>query len=223
MELDHLFICCAEGAPEAEQLLRLGLVEGAPNRHPGQGTANRRFFFRNAFLELLWVADPVECQSELVQPTKLWERWSQRSAGASPFGIAVRRSLGDVAGTLPFSVWDYRPPFLPAPLAIQMGKNSTNALEPLLFQLAFGRRPDSDVRARRQPLTHSLPLREIAQVRIESPLPDSRSSTLQAMLTSCPWFQYEPGPEQLMELTFAGGSQDRTADLRPALPLRMIW
>jgi hypothetical protein len=33
------------------------LTEGTPNIHPGQGTANRRFFFRNAMLELLWVND----------------------------------------------------------------------------------------------------------------------------------------------------------------------
>jgi len=44
IELDHVFICTAPGAPCAEEIVQLGLHEGAPNQHPGQGTANRRFF-----------------------------------------------------------------------------------------------------------------------------------------------------------------------------------
>jgi hypothetical protein len=63
VELDHFFICTAAGAPEAERLIELGLTEGAPNTHPGQGTACRRFFFENAFLELVWVTDAAEAQS----------------------------------------------------------------------------------------------------------------------------------------------------------------
>jgi Rho-binding antiterminator len=54
-ELDHLFICTTIGAPEADRLVAFGLTEGTPNVHPGQGTANRRFFFHNFMLELLWV------------------------------------------------------------------------------------------------------------------------------------------------------------------------
>jgi hypothetical protein len=54
LELDHLFICTAPGAPEAEEFVRFGLREGPPNQHPGQGTANRRFAFANAMIELLW-------------------------------------------------------------------------------------------------------------------------------------------------------------------------
>ena len=27
--LDHVFVCCAEGAPEAQRLARLGLSEGS--------------------------------------------------------------------------------------------------------------------------------------------------------------------------------------------------
>jgi len=46
-EVDHLFVCANLGAPEADSLIAFGLTEGAPNVHPGQGTANRRFFFHN--------------------------------------------------------------------------------------------------------------------------------------------------------------------------------
>jgi hypothetical protein len=108
-ELDHLFICVSPGAPEAERLIELGLVEGPRNTHPGQGTANRRFFFANGMLELLWVADEAEAQSEMAQPTLLWERWSKRNSGASPFGVILRPADGD--STPPFPGWKYSPPY----------------------------------------------------------------------------------------------------------------
>jgi Glyoxalase-like domain len=82
--LDHAFIACAAGAPEADALLRLGFVEGSSNTHPGQGTANRRFFFDNFMLELLWISDPAEAQSERTRRTRLWERCEQRDVGANP-------------------------------------------------------------------------------------------------------------------------------------------
>lgn len=44
-EIDHLFIASQPGAPEIEEVLALGFLEGTPNVHPGQGTANRRIFF----------------------------------------------------------------------------------------------------------------------------------------------------------------------------------
>jgi hypothetical protein len=40
-----------------------GLTEGMSNSHPEQGTANRRYFLRNAMLELLWVHDEREARS----------------------------------------------------------------------------------------------------------------------------------------------------------------
>src|SRR5262249_59045833 len=100
IELDHLFVCVAAGAPEAEHLVQFGLMEGTPNVHRGQGTANRRFFFQNAMLELLWVENLIEAQSEQTAPTQLWERWSARLAGACPFGTIVRPTA-NWSGTLP--------------------------------------------------------------------------------------------------------------------------
>ena len=72
MEFDHAFILCAVGAPEGNVLVSAGLREGSSNRHPGRGDGtNRRFFFANAFLELVWVADSIEVQSKMVLPTQL--------------------------------------------------------------------------------------------------------------------------------------------------------
>ena len=90
IELDHLFVCTDPGAPEAEKLVQFGLHEGPPNQHPGQGTACRRFSFINAMIELFWVSDEREAQSQSTRRTLLWERWSRRKGNASPFGICVR-------------------------------------------------------------------------------------------------------------------------------------
>src|SRR5258705_2413253 len=142
LQFDHLFICTSIGAPAAERLVAFGLKEGEPNVHPGQGTACRRFFFRNAYLELLWVKDSAEAQSSLVRHTHLWERWSGRSAGACPFGLCFR-PVAPHADKPPFSTWDYCPPYLPDTLSLAVGTNAAVLVEPFLCYLAFARRPAS--------------------------------------------------------------------------------
>ena len=47
-ELDHVFLWTALDVPEADLLVDFGLTEGPSNVHPGQGTANRRFFFHSS-------------------------------------------------------------------------------------------------------------------------------------------------------------------------------
>src|SRR5436309_1359806 len=127
-ELDHLFIWSDIGGPQADRLATIGLTEGEPNTHPGQGTACRRFFFRNAYLELLWMCDPAAAKSELVQPTGLWHRWTGQASGASPFGVCLRPARHQGGGehndppAIPFRGWAYRPPYLPADLAIHVAE-----------------------------------------------------------------------------------------------------
>jgi len=127
-------MCTAPGAPAAEQLSRLGFQEGAPNQHPGQGTANRRFFFINAMLELLWVSNPAEAQHENTRRTLLWERWSGREQGASPFGICLPPIDSQGLGP-PFPGWEYRPAYLPDPMSIHIGEGGI--AEPMWFYLSF--------------------------------------------------------------------------------------
>src|SRR5688572_12649793 len=136
VELDHVFILCAVDAPEAAALSRLGLKEGPPNTHPGQGTACRRFLFHNAYLELLWVSDESEARSERVGRTRLWERWSQRGQAACPFGIVLRPAGNARAEQPPFPAWTYTPPYLSAGVAIEVAID-TPLNEPEFFYLGF--------------------------------------------------------------------------------------
>lgn len=217
-EVDHLFVCTDVGAPEAERLRAFGLTEGEPNVHPGQGTANRRFFFRNVFLELLWVSDPAEAQGEIVRPTQLWSRWSQRRSEASPFGVLFRPAHRG-AEVVPFPCWEYKPRYLPSPLVIHVGADVPLS-EPWWGYLAFGRRPDDPGRPHRQPMEHGIGFQEVTHLRFTSPSGGSLSGAAHVASEAV---ALAPGPEHLLEITFDGGVRGSDADFRPALPLVFRW
>jgi hypothetical protein len=222
VELDHFSICTILGAPEAERLIEFGLSEGSPNHHPGQGTANRRFFFQNAFLELLWVEDAAEVQSERVRRTGLWERWSRRGRDASPFGIGFRPVPG-MESAIPFSAWEYRPPYLPDPLAIHMASNSERVAEPLLFLLAFGRRPNPADPARRQPRDHAAGLRAITRLQVGIRQSGGPSPELRAAEESCGEVSFFVVSEPFVEVGFDDEKKGLSVDFRPQLPLLLRW
>ena len=181
IELDHIFICTSvDAADEIGRLLALDLTEGTPNTHPGQGTACRRFFFPNGYLELLWVNNPAEAQSEAAHPTRLWERWTGRREGACPFGFGFRRATQQIDSP-PFATWEYRPPYLPEPWNFQIGQNSDVLTEPMLVYLPFAQRPDSHPCDKRQPLEHSAGLREISSIELVTPHAHSLSNELAAL------------------------------------------
>ena len=219
-ELDHIFICASPGAPEAERLVELGLQEGTPNRHPGQGTANRRFFFHNAMLELLWVHDPAAARGERIRPTRLWERWSGRDTGACPFGVCWRPAGADSIDA-PFPAWDYHPPYLPATLAVQVGSD-TPITEPMWFCLGSARRPDSEQADRRQPLEHPIGFEAVTAVRFTSPVVRPLSVVAQTILQAG-MVSLRSGSEYLLEVMFDGSQTGHSADFRPALPLVFRW
>ncbi len=220
-ELDHVFICASIGAPEADRLVEFGLTEGTRNAHPGQGTANRRFFFHNAMLELLWVHDAAEAQSELVRPTRLWERWAGRSGGACPLALCFRPRAHQ-AGAPPFPTWEYRPPYLPETQSFGVATNADVLTEPMLCYLAFGQRPDTYPAAKRQPLQHSAGLREITRVELVSPHAGGPSPELRAV-TDANLARLRSGGQYLVELGFDGELRGQKAEFQPALPLVLLW
>jgi len=219
-ELDHLFVWASPGGPEADHLVAAGLTEGEPNTHPGQGTACRRFFFRNAFLELVWVHDPAEAQEESARPLGLWPRIAGRAAGASPFGLALRPGCPDDGG-VPFPAVEYRPAYLPAPLAIHVGRDVPPS-EPLWFYLGFSRRPDDPGWPRRQPLNHPAGVRVITNIRLAGPGLGSPSEVARAA-AGVRGIELAEGSDHVAEVTFDEGVLGRVADLRPALPLVLRW
>jgi hypothetical protein len=210
--VDHAFIGCKGQAPEGDALLRLGFVEGSSNTHPGQGTANRRFYFDNFMLELVWVADPEEAQNERTRRTRLWERCEGKDSQVSPFGI-IFRSTSIPPAPAPFATWPYTPIYLPPGLAMQVAEGTT-LYEPELFYLPFLRRAAVQ---RNEPVAHAPPIRSIrglsVGVRARGALSAASRCAEQHGLVS-----YFEAPQPLLEILFEGPAGMRV-DLRPELPL----
>jgi hypothetical protein len=214
-------VLCEAGAPEADRLVALGLAEGSPNHHPGQGTACRRFFFANAYLELVFLTDAAEAQAEPARSTRLYERWARRGSGASPFGVVLRPGPDPSEGAAkpPFPSWSYRPKYLPPGFAIEVAAG-TPLEEPEVFYIPFARRPDTALDP--EPLTHGIALAEMTAVGIGVPGRGARSAGARAAEASG-GVAFAPANEHLMTLTFDAESRGRMADLRPELPLVLRW
>jgi len=210
IELDHLFVCTASGAPEAEKLVQFGLHEGPPNQHPGQGTACRRFSFANAMIELFWVSNAREVQSPSARRTLLWERWSGRQSNASPFGICVR-PVHPRDTESPFPAWEYRPAYLPDPLSMQIGEAGID--EPMWIHLSFMRRAQ-----REEWFTeHPNGVREITRLTLTTPML-LRSEASQKIIESGV-LATRTGAISLLEIEFDGHRRKERADFRPHLPV----
>lgn len=176
LNLHHIFVCTSVGAPEAQTLLDAGLVEGSGNIHPGQGTANRRFFFDRGYLELLWVHDKVEARAELTAPTRLWDRWVERGQTTNPFGLCLSSSSG-LDDNLAFPTWTYQPDYLPARRSILFADNQP-LTEPEIFILDW---PQDQSSPATEPTNHPLGLIELQCVSIGMPAPGSNSESLDAL------------------------------------------
>ena len=210
IELDHVFVCASPGAPEAEEFIRFGLHEGLPNEHPGQGTSCRRFSFANAMIELLWVSDPRDSQSDATRRTLLWDRWSARDSRASPFGVCVRPANPENT-ELPFPAWEYRPAYLPDSLSMHIAEGGVE--EPMWIHFSFLRRADREQRF----TEHPAGIREITGL-ILTTLKPLRSTASQRMVEGKILSSRE-GAKPLLEIEFDGLRRNQVADFRPHLPI----
>lgn len=213
LELDHIFVCTELGAPEADELIHFGLREGEPNTHPGQGTACRRIPLFNAMIELIWISDPAEAQSLATRRTQLWERWSGRHSGASPFGICVRPaspvSPGDIQDA-PFPGWNYKPSYLPETLAFQLG--SAGIDEPMWVYLSFVTRQHRE----EQFVGHPKGIREITGLVLNTPT--ALRSEASRIIVKDGVISARPRDEPLLEIEFDHRRRGESRDFRPGLP-----
>ncbi len=166
-KLCHVFVFVEPGAPEAARLEEAGLRESFRRRHPGQGTTNVCYCFDNAYLELLWAEDEAAMTGPAIARTRLAERARWRETGASPFGIALRTEAPDEP--LPFPSWDYRPPYLPAGMAIPVALASEDPRQPFLFRSPGSSRPDAWTDGRAGDRQRQAGLAEIIGIELDLP------------------------------------------------------
>lgn len=201
MELDHLFVAVQVNANAvqatnnsvdqllgsakiarelSEQLTKHGFIEGSNNRHPGQGTANHRFFFDGFMLEFLYVDDVAGLMDERATQLGLFNRFS--NIACSPFGIASRRSSAE-SSDANYSYSVYHPHYLPAHLQIQVAQGSDEN-EPLWFHLPFvSSAAESDQLVDKEPRLHANKASRLTSLVIELPFkPSTASSDIADML-----------------------------------------
>jgi hypothetical protein len=211
IELDHFFILTGPGAPQAELLSEIGLIEGTPNDHPGQGTANRRFFFADSMLELAYVQDINEAVNGPGSRLRIAERAA--NAGTSPFGIVVRASQELVLE--PFPGWCYRPDYLENGEYFHIGENSGLLEEPLCIYVPF-----KFPAATAQPLPAD-PFTSVTEIGISVPV--SQPSVVLETLAQCERISLRLNEPHRLEIVFNQGKQGNSRDLRPDLPLIIRW
>jgi len=214
LALDHIIFFCAPGAPEADALLGRGLHEGPGNSHPGQGTINRRFFFRNLYLELLWVDDFDEAQAPEARRTGLWDRWINRHNGSCPLGLVFRP--GPKPTPVPFASWSYVPKYFPAGFSIEVARDIP-ANEPLLFYLPFARPALVEDVA---PLPGGAQIGPVCGMTLHLPETSSLSPALNSLVSQAA-VSIEPGQRLLVDVYHEHRSRE-IIDLRPKLPLRFL-
>jgi len=93
MEVHHIYIFTDDKGKVADELVEFGLTEGSNRIHLGQGTENRKFYFENFYLEILWVHNEAEIKSKNVLPTGLSERADFKRNNFSPFGLCLVNTL----------------------------------------------------------------------------------------------------------------------------------
>jgi len=210
IELDHFFILTKPGAPAADLLADIGMIEGTSNDHPGQGTSNRRFFFANAMLELLYIRDAQEAMNGPGFRLGLAERSSDHSS--SPFGLVFRQT--DDSSNFSFPCWQYSPGYLDDGQYFCVGKNANQIDEPICIQLpqAFTPANKSAGNDRFDRVT-----------RLGVSYPAKRISPELAYLGQCQLLSLTPDQDSLMEIVFNDHKEQQSRDLRPFLPLKIMW
>lgn len=215
LELDHVFILVKPEARVADLLIAQGFEEGTQNIHPGQGTANRRFFFANVMLEFIWVHDVAEATNGAGRDLLFPER--DINPNASPFGVILRQKDGVNLETseMPFNGWSYQPTYFEPPNAFHVGANSTNIFEPLCIYVPFSLPKSS---ANKGKINSSFLINNVC---IHVPSTD-RNEVLEAV-DRADRLSIKYGKEHLMEIVLNDRSLGKVVDFRPEIPLIMYW
>lgn len=214
MEIDHIFIFSNQGR-EGDQLVDFGLTEGSSRVHPGQGTTNRKFYFENFFLELVWVIDEEEITSELTAPTRLWERSQFRTNGHSPFGLCLVNT--ETTNVLFANSQTYEPTFFPPGMGADIIPNEDKPYLPWTFRLASSgpsKYPD-------EPRNHSVGLQQLTRAIFGIPVADVEDDFI-AFFQQHPQVAFETSPKPSLILEFDYGKQGKSQHFE-ALGLSMRY
>lgn len=231
LEFDHVWIVVHPDAPERLALKRAGLqISPNVNHHDGQGTSSITVEFQNSYIELMWpdakvsVAPGREAVVDKFRNRMLW-----RTSGWCPIGIGLHRTSA-ANDPFPFPTWIVSMPWMPANSGIEILTARDDTKSPSLFveprALAVDEAKNREAIQNKSPdaavFQHPLGIQRITDVRLVSPgsyQPVPAVSYLEKLGV----VSVQPGKEWLLELTFDGGKQGKSKDLRPDLPLMIRY
>lgn len=221
LQLDHVYIFTEKEAPEAKTLQEAGLkLAGDTARHIGQGTASVFFMFENVYLELAW----IDNMDELEQADKQFaDKLKSVDNGASPFGLGLRR-CDPSSDSLPFKTRSYFEKWMKPGASIEIAE-VTDINEPEIFVVPPYMGWDSLTAGARnnQPellagLGHSAGIRRLTGIRVKGPGLPTESKAISVLIEQG-IVEFDESEKHVVELTFDEGSQGKTIDARPVLPL----
>ena len=211
MQIDHIFIFSKSKGTEADELVNFGLTEGSSRVHAGQGTTNRKFYFQNFFLEILWVHDQLEMQSERTRTTKLRERSNFESNEYSPFGLCLVNT--DESDQIFTNSLTYQPEYFPDGKTIDF---ITEAQLPWIFRLPF----KGQKKATNEPLEHPKKLKKLTRATFETPIITNLTTSIQKLSKGT--INFKISDKTQLELEFDNG--DSKQELRfQKLPLTIKY
>jgi hypothetical protein len=158
MEVDHIIIFSNNLGTEADELVNFGLTEGSNRFHSGQGTRNRKFYFKNFFLEIVWVYNESEFRSDTTGPTGLWERTNHRLNGSSPFGLCLINTPD--THDLFEACLKYRPNYVPPGFSFDIITNKEHPYLPWTCRL-----PSSSKYTNEEPTNHQVGIKRLTNVK----------------------------------------------------------
>jgi hypothetical protein len=214
MEVNHILLFSGEQGNEADELVEIGLKEGSNRVHPGQGTQNRKFYFKNFFLEIVWVIDEKQARSELTSSTGIWERSSFREKGFSPFGICFTNTE-DLDGIFAESI-NYKPVYIPKGTSFEIIPHQEQPFLPWICRL-----PAIEIKISGEPTDHLSGLCNLTGIRIGISQSNFRNE-LTRFLESTTFFHFYVSEKHHMTLEFDHRSKGRTINLN-RLPLSIEY
>ena len=226
MELDHIFIFTHQAEKVANSLQTFGLSEGTANAHAGQGTACRRFYFQNAYVELAWVTHEDEIRNPVIERTKLWERSQYELTRYCPFGLCMRNERQSGHSNYLFfeDGWRYHSIYLPEGQFANIASNEGFPTEPMLFEMPFfGIAPKDYPVEKQQPLTHARGFHEITKVTLTLPAPVNDLSSAMKKVLHERSIRILWGDGYSVALEFDDGQQGQMQDFTPLIPLTVNW
>lgn len=198
MEIDHLFIFSSRKGQEVDDLVDVGFTEGSGRVHPGQGTMNRKIYFENFYLEIVWVRDESEIKSDNLLKTKLWERSNFLLNGCSPFGLGFMNTPD--THLLFEQAIKYQPDYFPEGISFDIITNEQENYLPWTFRPPLINSPNQT----NEPTAHQNGIKKLTRTIFELNATVYENWFTKLIENNSP-VNFQPGTKNTMTLEFDNG------------------